>query len=60
LASATPRFAPDGLMDGAILMFVDITDRKRFEQALRISEERRQLALEGGELGLWDWDSTYR
>ncbi len=34
----------------------DVSDRKRVEQALRLSEERLQLALEGSGDGLWDWN----
>lgn len=34
----------------------DISDRKQAEASLRISEERLQLALEGSEDGLWDWN----
>ena len=34
----------------------DISDRVRIREALRKSEERVSLALEGAELGLWDWD----
>lgn len=34
----------------------DITDRQEAERALRESEERWHFALEGGRLGVWDWD----
>ncbi|WHZ14505.1 MAG: hypothetical protein OJF52_001344 [Nitrospira sp.] len=35
---------------------IDVTDRKRTEAALRVSEERLRLALEAAQLGTWDWD----
>ncbi|WP_437752116.1 hybrid sensor histidine kinase/response regulator [Sorangium sp. So ce1389] len=34
----------------------DITVRWRAEEGLRKSEERLRLALEGGQLGTWEWD----
>jgi PAS domain S-box-containing protein len=34
----------------------DITDRKRAEEEVRQSHQRLELALDGGELGMWDWD----
>lgn len=34
----------------------EIAERKKVEQALRQSERRLQLALEGANLGLWDWN----
>ncbi|MBI4000486.1 MAG: PAS domain-containing protein, partial [Nitrospira defluvii] len=35
---------------------IDVTDRKRTEAALKVSEERLRLALEAAQLGVWDWD----
>ncbi|MBL7992544.1 MAG: PAS domain S-box protein [Candidatus Kapabacteria bacterium] len=38
-------------------IFQDITEQKKSEQVLKDSEQRLGLALEGGNLGLWDWDA---
>ncbi|MCS6328847.1 MAG: PAS domain S-box protein [Nitrospira sp.] len=35
---------------------IDVTDRKRAEAALQVSEERLRLALKAAQLGIWDWD----
>src|SRR5262249_23636337 len=47
-------------IDGNYLMsrsvVYDITERKRVEGALKLSEERLDLALEAGDIGTFDWD----
>ncbi len=35
----------------------DISAMKQSEEALRESEERRKLAEEAGQVGIWDWDA---
>ncbi|MFZ5864150.1 MAG: PAS domain-containing protein [Nitrospirota bacterium] len=37
-------------------LITDITDRKRAEAALRENERRVDLALQGADLGTWDWN----
>lgn len=56
LISAAPLRDAAGTITGVLGMFDDITERKRAEEALRASEERLHLVLEGSQLGLWDWD----
>ncbi len=49
------EFALNGTVISAEGTTQDITDRRQADAALRASQERLQLALSGGELGLWDW-----
>ena len=44
--------------EGLSVYFRDIGERKRHEQKLRASEERRRLALDSAELGAWNIDSA--
>jgi len=37
-------------------LVLDITDRKKGEEALRVSEQRFRLAMEATADGVWDWD----
>ncbi len=48
--------APDGLS----VYFRDVSAQKKTEERLRASEERRRLALEGAELGMWFVDPSTR
>ncbi len=42
--------------DGVTLLWHDMTDRVRAEQALRRDTERLALAADGANDGLWEWD----
>ena len=52
----TPFYAHDGKTLGLIGISRDITGRKRVEDALRKSEERYALAVQGTNDGIWDVD----
>jgi PAS domain-containing protein len=39
-----------------MLLAVAIDDERQSKEALRVSEERMSLAVESGQLALWDWD----
>ena len=41
---------------GATLLWQDVTEQTRVEQALKRNEERLALAAEGANDGLWEWD----
>jgi len=47
----------DGVVSGAVVTVIDITERKAVGARLRRSEERLALALNAaGMIGTWDWD----
>lgn len=46
----------DGHITHLIPSAVDISDRKQAEQAVFQREQRLQLALDSGGMGLWEWD----
>jgi PAS domain S-box-containing protein len=42
--------------DGLALYFRDVTERRERERELRELSERLQLAVEGADVGVWDWN----
>ena len=53
--NVVPEIELQGDTRGAVVTFFDVTDRKRAQEALRISEERLKLAQEASNDGMWDW-----
>lgn len=53
-----PRIDANGDPVAAVGVFQDITDRKRRDEQLDRLRERLDLAVEGANLGVWDWDMT--
>ena len=45
----------NGELKRVVAVGIDITNRKKAEEALYNSEERYRIALEAGELATWDW-----
>ncbi|HII05958.1 MAG TPA: PAS domain S-box protein [Methanotrichaceae archaeon] len=45
-----------GRLKGLNGIMVDITEQRAVEEALKESEERLNLAIEGADLGIWNWD----
>ena len=52
------NFLDDPDIDGVLVSSRDITDRKERERRIEDLKERLELAIEGAELGVWDWDMT--
>ncbi|QOC22384.1 PAS domain S-box protein [Wenzhouxiangella sp. AB-CW3] len=51
-----PEHDPDGSIIGVQGAILDISERKRTEEALRLSEERYRHAAEASQAALWDYD----
>lgn len=51
-----PILTPEGKLESLMGTFVDITERKREEEALRRSEERLRVAAECGNDLIYEWD----
>ncbi len=46
----------DGRILGVSVVVVEVTEERQAREALRRSEERLRIALEGNSEGVWDWD----
>jgi len=49
-------YSEDGIATRVVGVAIDVTERKRIEDQGRRDQERLKLALEGGNLGFWDWN----
>ena len=57
--ASTTTLARDGDAPYFIVAAEDITTRREAREALRLSEERLRLALDGARKGLWDYDAEH-
>jgi PAS domain S-box-containing protein len=55
--SAAPIRNEDGQVVGVVLVFRDVTERRKSEQAARSNQEILQLVHKIGKIGHWDWNS---
>lgn len=46
----------DGVVVGVAVAFQDVTEKQRVREALERANERLALAVESGQMGVWDWD----
>lgn len=58
LTRKSPVYDEDGDVVALCGVSTDITDQKRRERELERLKERFELAVEGANLGVWDWDMT--
>ena len=54
--TASPFQNSKGEFSGSVGLLTDITERKKVENALKESSEKLNLALENGNIGIWEWD----
>ncbi len=56
ISNASPVFNNKGQLVKTVSMLTDITKRKTAENELRQAQEKLHLALESGNIGIWEWD----
>lgn len=49
-------FDKDGKKMGHIAIGIDVTERKKSEDALQVARQKLNIALENAGIGLWEWD----
>ncbi len=54
--SCAPIKDGQGVVIGAVLVFRDVTEAYRRREELRRARERLELAINGSNDGIWDWD----
>lgn len=57
--SSKAAYSVNGELENMVIAFQDISDRKKNELYMRLTQERLNLAMEGSNLSLWDWDIGY-
>nr|WP_267164168.1 PAS domain-containing protein [Halovenus salina] len=58
LTRKSPVYNDEGEIEGVCGVSTDITERKRNEQELQHLKDQFELAVEGGNIGIWDWDMS--
>ncbi len=56
LDTGTPRFDPDGTFAGFIGTCIDVTESRLAQEAIEENEQRLNIALRAGRMGVWAWD----
>ncbi len=57
IMNVTPVHDEDGTLTGFIILQNDITEQKRIDDELKVSEERWKYALSGNRDGVWDYNT---
>ncbi|WP_050033159.1 PAS domain-containing protein [Halorubrum halophilum] len=58
LTRKSPVYDDEGEIVAVCGVSTDITEQKAGERALQQLKDRLELAVEGAQLGIWDWDMT--
>lgn len=58
LTRKSPVYDEEGEIRGVCGVSTDITERRERERTLRRLKDRLKLAVEGAQVGVWDWDMT--